>query len=177
MFAKLLKLPVRAAKVALRFVRGSKDQGDGPTHYTPASGGLKRPAEAVKAAPTPPPVDDHDHGHDHSHSHSHSHDHAVPAEEPAPAPAKPQVDVYAEQTPNPNAQKFTVMGRKVVDKGSLSFNSRDEAEGSALGEALFKVVGVRSVFAVNDFVTITKEDGADWAYLEPAIINAIQAVF
>ena len=198
MIRKLLALPLRAAKVALRFVRGSgQPKSDGPLPYTPAAGGFKRPPEAVHAAEED---DDHGHHHDHGHSHSHGHEH-----EPAPAPApkagapkadapkaegkpkaarkgktaasKPQVDVHAEQTPNPNARKFTVVGKQVVEKGSLSFNSKAEAEASPLGSALFLVVGVRSIFAVKDFVTVTKEDNADWDYLESAVINAIQSAF
>lgn len=166
MLESILKLPVRVARKIFRTIVPKDSAG---VSYTPASTGLKRPPEAVKAAPKPkpaPPADE-GHGHDHSHGHSHSHDHA---------PAAPQVDVWAEATPNPNAMKFTV-GQKVVQKGSLSFNSKEEAEGNDLGEALFKVVGVRSVFAVNDFVTVTKEDSADWTYLQPAIINAIQSAF
>ena len=57
----------------------------------------------------------------------------------------------------------------------VSLNSPETK--NALGEAIFKVVGVKSVFGVNDFVTVTKEDGADWAYLEPALTNAIQSAF
>lgn len=169
MLLDIAKLPIRIARRIVRTLVPKKDGVGASTvrdtgvSYTPASGGLRRPPEAVKAAPKPAAAHSHDHGH------SHSHEHAAPA-------SKPQVEVYSERTPNPNAMKFTV-DRKVVDKGSLSFNSAAEAEGSTLGEALFKVVGVKSIFAVNDFVTVTKEDSADWAYLEGAITNAIQSAF
>jgi len=84
------------------------------------------------------------------------------------------VRVFAEETPNPNARKFTVTGVVVVAKGSLSFNSAAEAESNPLGKAIFSVDGVRSVFAVKDFVTVTKEDGADWGRLEGSVVKAIQ---
>lgn len=209
MIKKLLSLPLRAAKVLLRFASGSKaPRSDGPLAYTPASGGLKRPTEAVRA-PTPAYGDEgedghsHSHGHDHGHSHSHGEGEPEVAKPTPPAEAPPaakkggkkatakgsekgsersaarpaEVDVYAEQTPNPNARKFTVVGKVVVEKGTLSFQTREEAKGNPLGEALYQVVGVRSIFAVKDFVTVTKEESADWAYLEPAVTNAIQSVF
>ncbi len=134
------------------------------------------PPSAGRAASRPPrpePAadDGHDHGHSHSHSHSHSHDHG---HDEAPAPAKSTVRVMAEETPNPNAMKFTV-SVKVAEKGSISFNSAAEAEGNALGKALFAVPGVRGIFGVNDFVTVTREEGADWAVLVPAVEAALQA--
>ena len=70
--------------------------------------------------------------------------------------------------------KFTV-DRTVRASGSLSLNSAAEAEGDALGEALFAVEGVRSLFAVNDFVTVTKEPGADWAEVAPKVEDALRA--
>ena len=82
--------------------------------------------------------------------------------------------VTAEETPNPNAMKFTV-SVKVAEKGSISFNSAAEAEGNALGKALFAVPGVRGIFGVNDFVTVTREDDADWSVLVPAVEAALQA--
>lgn len=114
----------------------------------------------------------HSHSHDHGRSHSHSHDHApAPAAAPAPAP-KRDVTVSAEETPNPNARKFNC-SVKVTEKGSLSFSSAEEAASHPLGQALFALEGVKSVFAVNDFVTVTKDDGATWSKLQPQLISAI----
>lgn len=78
----------------------------------------------------------------------------------------------SEETPNPNARKY-VVGQKVVEKGSLSFNSAAEAKGHALGTALFAVKGVASVFAVNDFVTVTRKPSVEWDVLDAAVIAAI----
>jgi hypothetical protein len=123
------------------------------------------------AAPAPAPDDDRGHSHDHGHSHGHSHDHASD-----PAPAGPPVRVTAEGTPNPSAMKFTV-NRTVREAGSLSLNSAAEAKGDALGAALFAVEGVRSIFAVNDFVTVTREAEADWSALAPAVEAALTQHF
>ena len=147
------------------------------------------PAEAPKAEA--------DHGHDHGHSHGgapeapkaeapkaeadhghdHGHDHGGALADPEtkkPKPAKKAVDVTPEDTPNPNARKFSCSVR-VVEKGSLSFASAEEAEKHPLGKAIFAVGGVKSVFAVNDFVTVTKTDDADWGKLTPKLVKAIKA--
>ncbi len=140
-----------------------------------------------------------DHGHDHGHDHGGAPAEApakpaikAPAKAAAPAPAEPAaepaaepeakkakvakkaVDVSPEDTPNPNARKFACSVR-VVEKGSLSFASAEEAEKHPLGKALFAVGGVKSVFAVNDFVTVTKTDDGDWAKLTPKLVKAIKA--
>jgi len=136
----------------------------------------------------------HDHGHDHGGGHDHGHDHGAPraatpepaapaAPAPAPAAAEPvekkakaskkSIEVTPEDTPNPNARKFSCSVR-VVEKGSLSFSSAEEAEKHPLGAAVWAVGGVKGVFAVNDFVTITKADDADWAKLTPKLVKALK---
>ena len=101
----------------------------------------------------------------------------APATEPAPAAepkkAKKAVEVTVEETPNPNARKFTV-STKVVEKGSLSFSSAEEAEPNALAKAIFAAGGVKSVFMVKDFVTVTRDDSADWGKLAPKVTKAIK---
>ena len=61
-------------------------------------------------------------------------------------------------TPNPQAYKFTLIGHRfdatvTVDAGN--------AAGTPF-EGLLQLPGVLSVFATADFVTITKDAGADW---------------
>jgi hypothetical protein len=55
-----------------------------------------------------------------------------------------------------------------------SFTSLQEAAGDPLGEALFALSGVRSVFAVNDFVTVIKQREVPWERLDGAIREALQ---
>lgn len=95
------------------------------------------------------------------------------AKKAAPKPPPP-VEVFAEATPNPNALKFSC-SKKVVAKGSLSFNSVETAEEHPLGKALFAVPGVRMVFAVNDFVTVTKAPEVSWHELAPKLEGVIAA--
>ncbi len=114
----------------------------------------------------------HDHGHDHGGGHDHGHDHGGGRESEAPKPTR-SVDVYAEDTPNPNARKFTASVR-VLEKGSLSVNSEADAQKHPIGAALWPLGGIRGIFAVNDFVTVTKEDGASWDTLSPRIVEALR---
>jgi hypothetical protein len=81
-----------------------------------------------------------------------------------------------QQTPNPNAGKFTV-GRKLVEgRGSRSYFTREQAAADPVGTALFALNGVASVFIVDDFVTVTKDAGADWSELAPRVSDALERV-
>jgi hypothetical protein len=82
------------------------------------------------------------------------------------------VTVHASDTPNPNARKFTASCR-VVERGSIAANSKAEAERHPLAAALWSIEGVAGVFAVADFVTVTKEPAASWQTLSPSIEAAL----
>ncbi|MFP3901788.1 MAG: NifU N-terminal domain-containing protein [Acidimicrobiia bacterium] len=70
-------------------------------------------------------------------------------------------------TPNPNAMKFTL---DTPLDGSFNVTSPDAAAGNPFAEEVFAADGVVAVFGVNDFVTVSRRDGADW---EP-IVAAVQ---
>jgi hypothetical protein len=79
-------------------------------------------------------------------------------------------------TPNPNAGKFTV-GRKLVEgRASRSYFTREQAAADPVATALFALDGVASVFMVEDFVTVTKDGGADWSELVPQVSAALERV-
>ena len=80
------------------------------------------------------------------------------------------MDVRFEPTPDPNSMKF-IVSVKVSDK-PLSFSSG--ADDHPLAKSLFAIVGVASVFAVNDFVTVTKTDAASWGGLTHPIAQALK---
>ena len=94
---------------------------------------------------------------------------------PAPAAKAPRgkLSITFSDTPNPNAMKFS-LGGHVVSKEALSFAKRDDMH--PLAQAMFAIPGVRTVFAVNDFVTVTKEDAANWANLTHPIVEALEEV-
>ena len=86
------------------------------------------------------------------------------------------IDVTPEPTPNPNAVKFT-LDRPAVEGRSQTFRAGSDPAESPLGARLFALDGVTNVFMVSNFVSITKEDGADWNELVPLVIDELQAHF
>ena len=52
---------------------------------------------------------------------------------------------------------------------SFNVTSADAAGGSPFAAAVFAAGGVASVFGVNDFVTVTRQAGADWAPITEAV--------
>lgn len=86
------------------------------------------------------------------------------------------IDVTPEGTPNPNAIKFT-LDRASTDKRSETFRAGSDPAESPLGARIFALDGVTNVFLVSNFVSVTKEDGADWNELVPRVIDELQAHF
>ncbi len=74
---------------------------------------------------------------------------------------------YPEDTPNPNAKKFTLDAKL---GSTMNFKTAEDAAGNPFAAAVFATEGVVQVFGVNDFVTVTRRPGADW---EP-IIDAVK---
>lgn len=84
--------------------------------------------------------------------------------------------VSFQPTPNPNAGKF-VVGRPVTPVGtSRSYYSAEEAASDPIARALLALDGVRSVFMVNDFVTVTKKPTVLWDDLAPAVSAVLDGV-
>lgn len=81
--------------------------------------------------------------------------------------------VRVDHTPNPNALKFTV-GTAV---GGPTTYSADSATDDPLGSALLEIGGVIGVFMTADFVTLTKENEADWSDIAPAAVEILEAEF
>jgi hypothetical protein len=81
--------------------------------------------------------------------------------------------IQFQHTPNPNAGKF-VVGRPVTPLGtSRSYYHLEEVGDDRMAYALMSLPGVRSLFMVDDFVTVTKTAGADWAALTPEVIRIL----
>jgi len=83
------------------------------------------------------------------------------------------VQVTPQPTPNPNAMKFALAGHRFAKP--LTFGDAAEAMGTPFAEALFRIGGVRGLFATADFVTVTKEPAADWAQILPAAKRALES--
>ena len=80
--------------------------------------------------------------------------------------------IETEGTPNPATLKF-LPGRAVLASGTADFASADSAGRSPLASRLFAEPDVARVFLGADFVTVTKDDHADWADVKPAVLGAL----
>jgi len=76
------------------------------------------------------------------------------------------LDVYAEQTPNPETMKF-VFNKMILPEDSEDFPTRESAAASPLAKNLFEFNFVNGVFIMNNFVTITRTEGAEWSDIIP----------
>ena len=81
--------------------------------------------------------------------------------------------IQTEPTPNPATMKF-LPGEPVLPDGTANFANVDAVQGrSPLAETLFGIGGVTGVFFGSDFVTVTKDDAAEWQILKPSILGVI----
>ena len=85
-------------------------------------------------------------------------------------------EVVPEPTPNPNAVKFT-LDRPSTEGRAQTFRAGSDPAESALGARIFALDGVTNVFMTSNFVSVTKEDDADWNELVPLVIDELQAHF
>ena len=82
--------------------------------------------------------------------------------------------VTAQDTPNPNAAKFT-LNRTIV---AQSATYRDAAAAPVLwAKELLAIAGVTQVFALNNFVTVNKTPDAEWGVIGPQIEHVLRRAF
>ena len=86
------------------------------------------------------------------------------------------LDIQVEGTPNPHAAKFTV-SRPLPVEGSRSYFDPSDAEGDPLAEGLFEVEGVKALLVVEDFITVTKSEEADWEEIVEDVAEVIRSRF
>lgn len=86
--------------------------------------------------------------------------------------------IETEDTPNPATLKF-LPGRDVTgDRPPVDFAEAGVVAGrSALADALFSMADVKRVFLGSDFVSVTKDEGADWEALRPQVLVALTDFF
>src|ERR1700686_2117902 len=84
--------------------------------------------------------------------------------------------IQTEPTPNPATLKF-LPGRAVMEQGTANFTDPAASRRSPLAQQLFGLPGVPGVFLGADFITVSKNDGADWYQLKPSILGVIMEHF
>lgn len=85
-----------------------------------------------------------------------------------------EIEITVEGTPNPNAAKFS-LDRPLPGEESRSYFDPESAADDALARRLFEVEGVRALLMVDDFVTVTKAESADWENMVDRIREVIRS--
>ena len=91
----------------------------------------------------------------------------------SPSTKKALKVVRTKETPNPNALQF-VINAVLLDNGNISFASKKEAESDKMATALFERSGVLSVFVMDNFVTVTKDEKTSWVPLKDRVWKTIE---
>lgn len=84
------------------------------------------------------------------------------------------LEVWVQETPNPNAMKFT-LNRMVTTQGTTY---RDAATAQPeWAKQLLGIPGVTQLFAVNNFISVTKVPDADWSVIGPQAEEVLRRTF
>lgn len=84
--------------------------------------------------------------------------------------------IQTEPTPNPQTMKF-LPGVPVMPQGTAFYTDAKLAEESPLAASLFKIDEVSAVFLGADFITVTKQESADWDLLKAELLTTIMDFF
>lgn len=86
------------------------------------------------------------------------------------------ISISVQQTPNPNAVKINAS--ETIFEGSASVSLKSGAPTNhPLAQALVQIEGVDNIFGINDFVTISKEEDAEWDAILPQVEEAFKAIY
>ena len=75
-------------------------------------------------------------------------------------------------TPNPNARKIIVDH----DYEISTYIKQDSSDVDGLAKKLLEINGVASIFTGPGFLTLTKEDSADWVTINTDILNKFDTI-
>ncbi len=76
------------------------------------------------------------------------------------------------ETPNPLTLKFNP-GVDLIQSGTYSFSTPEDAKASPLAEALFKVEGVSGIFLGRDFITVSRTEAKEWSLMKADLLTII----
>jgi len=82
--------------------------------------------------------------------------------------------IQTEDTPNPATLKF-LPGRDVVGEGGtiVEITRGGDVSRAPLAEMLFMIPDVERVFFGTDYISVTRNEDAQWKHLKPAVLGAI----
>lgn len=75
-------------------------------------------------------------------------------------------------TPNPQALKF-ILTEKLLNRDTRHFKNKEEAAKDPLAQGIFEIDGVVSVFYMDKFVTVEKEQSKAWGEIQKAFVDFI----
>ena len=81
--------------------------------------------------------------------------------------------IHVQETPNPDAVKF-ISQYTVKSEGKSNYKSSEEGAHVPLAKKLFDIEGVKQIFFFDNYVTVTRDDDADWAPLGESILDLLQ---
>jgi len=85
--------------------------------------------------------------------------------------------IQSQTTPNPDSIKF-FPGQEVMGANkSMDFSNTKEARKSPLAKKFFRIEGINHVFFGPDFVSINKEEEADWQQIRPFVYSAFMEFY
>ncbi|MBO38414.1 MAG: hypothetical protein CMM75_04450 [Rhodospirillaceae bacterium] len=79
-------------------------------------------------------------------------------------------------TDNPNIMTF-LPGQEVYNGGAVTFKKADDKGLSPLATRLFEISEILAVEIGNDYLSVTKSEGADWLHLKPVVLGAVMDHF
>ncbi|HOI29416.1 MAG TPA: NifU family protein [Melioribacteraceae bacterium] len=73
-------------------------------------------------------------------------------------------------TPNPQALKF-ILNEKLLNKETRHFKNKEEAVQDPLANGIFGIDGVVSVFYMDKFITIEKDQKVQWGQIQKPFVE------
>jgi Fe-S cluster biogenesis protein NfuA len=80
--------------------------------------------------------------------------------------------VRTKETPNPDALQF-VVNAEILGHGKKSYSSARDCDGDQMAEAIFDMGGIKNVYVMQNFITVTKTDAHEWDLLKDRVWKAI----
>jgi len=85
--------------------------------------------------------------------------------------------IQTQDTPNPDSLKF-LPGSDVLGAGNtMDFPTAASSLSSPLAKLIYRIEGVRGVFFGSNFITVTKQEDAEWRIIKPEIFAVIMDFF
>jgi hypothetical protein len=75
-------------------------------------------------------------------------------------------------TPNPNAVKC-ILDRRIAERPRSYFKAQDAAA-DPIAAGLFAIAGVTNILISGDWITVSKQPGADWRTVRPEIERVLR---